>query len=130
MTDDATVIRKLAERLGWKPAGGGFGGFSKDHGSDEDGWTSTSFRTEKDMGLFLRSRDALAPILAGLSGKERWELHKNLLCAWMTLPMSKRPPNYTEWLLTLSPRDLAYAIAEALTPTIRPTPENTLQKNP
>lgn len=106
MTDDQ-VIEKIAKHAGFI------------HCNPKKAETNNLFRLRgkgfllrKDLPAWLISRDALAPVLAGLSGKEKWDLHVALLTQWQTLPISARPPNYTEWLLALPPRDLAHAIAE------------------
>jgi hypothetical protein len=112
--DDATVVRKLAERGGWKPAEDGCGGFSKDHGTDKDGWTSISFRSNERMARLLTSRDDLAPILEGLSEDEWDRLAINVLPRIYHEKHPLRPVSVSRFLLTLPPRDLAYAIAEIL----------------
>jgi hypothetical protein len=67
-----------------------------------------------DAPSYLESLDALRPVLEVLNGKERWNLHQKLFCAWSHLPISVRPPNYTEWLLTIPEDQLAKAIAEVI----------------
>lgn len=58
------------------------------------------------------TRDQFTAALATFSGKERWDLHVCLLTRWQTLPISKRPPNYTEWLLLLPVADLVSAMPD------------------
>jgi hypothetical protein len=144
MIDDATVVRKLAEREG-KADLCHLMKLGYFYSLNYCGYTASALeagvytRAEAEAHArgcsgevnvlpcqpppYLTSRDALAPILGGLSEEEWSELAISIVPVGPMKGIARR-------LLTLPPRDLAYAIAEALTPTIRSTPENTLQKNP
>jgi hypothetical protein len=152
MIDDATVIRKMAERdpaahlwvirkhgLYYRPNAHGYTShISEAWMLPEDEARKHIYPYAPDpvtmlkppLPPYLTSRDALAPILEGLSEDEWDRLAINVLPRIYHEKHPLRPVSISRFLLTLPPRDLAYAIAEVLTPTIRPTPENTLQKNP
>jgi hypothetical protein len=100
--DDATVVRKLAERGGWI------------HDKDGDWWEGPSGLPALSPPDYLTSRDALAPILAGLSDDEWDRLAINVLPRVYHEKHPLRPVSVSRFLLTLPPRDLAYAIAEVL----------------
>jgi hypothetical protein len=60
---------------------------------------------------FLTSRDALAPVLEGLSEIDWRKLVDVVFDMWAATPTA---PSAVRYILTLPPRDLAFAIAEAL----------------
>jgi hypothetical protein len=62
---------------------------------------------------FLTSRDALAPVLEGLSEGEWYRLVKHLAATNLSLRCVSKQHSFPT-LLTMPPRDLAFAIAEAL----------------
>jgi hypothetical protein len=101
---DQQVIEQLAGRLGFKPCSDNPGVFAMQHATPQYGMKA-SFSHMSDL---LTSRDALAPVLEGLSEGE-WG---RLVHLWGASPLSA-----TRYFLTLPPRDLAFAIAEALEET-------------
>jgi hypothetical protein len=113
---DEQVVRVLAEQMGYRnlyqnKRGEWFG--------VEPGETEPFARSS--MPNYLESRDALAPVLAGLSEREWSRLHVLLNDnAWEDhagVIKTDRVRAYflTKWLLTLPPADLARAIASVLT---------------
>lgn len=122
---DQEVIETLARREGWK--------YEEDATHDVD-WNrrfnSTPICVTSPNGkrcwrwqgaekaergfqyepFYLRSRDALAPVLAGLSDDE-WQHLNELLWKNMT---HQQALNVSRYVLTIPPRDLAHAIAEAI----------------
>jgi hypothetical protein len=63
---------------------------------------------------YLGSRDALAPVLEGLSEIDWRKLVDVVFDMWAATPTA---PSAVRYILTLPPRDLAFAIAEALEET-------------
>jgi hypothetical protein len=100
--DDATVVGKLAERANWTRCK--CGDADCPYNIDDSGFAI----------LPLTSRDALAPILEGLSEDEWDRLAINVLPRIYHEKHPLRPVSVSRFLLTLPPRDLAYAIAEVL----------------
>jgi hypothetical protein len=103
------VIERLANRLGFKPCSDNPGVFEMQHATPQYGMKA-SFSHMSDL---LTSRDALAPVLEGLILEEQRRL------AWrleLTIPDDCEKPLALH-VLTLPPRDLAFAIAEALEET-------------
>jgi hypothetical protein len=82
------VIERLAGRLGW-----------------------ISYLQDRNI---LASRDALAPVLEGLSEIDWRKLVDVVFDMWAATPTA---PSAVRYILTLPPRDLAFAIAEALEET-------------
>jgi hypothetical protein len=118
------VIERLAGRLGWTYAddpqhkdNDRFGGAAR-VSTDPEGkrkhswgnaWTwERGFTHEPE---FLESRDALAPVLEGLSEIDWRKLVDVVFDKWAATPTA---PSAVRYILTLPPRDLAFAIAEAI----------------
>lgn len=101
---DEQVVRVLALRDGftevydWKP---GFGTY-KDRGC------------HARIPPYLTSRDALTPVLEGLS-EEEWHTLANQLFDMNARDTGPDDHNYERYLLTMPARDLAHAVAAVLT---------------
>lgn len=110
MSDDE-AIQILARRGGWKNL--------RTH-------SLRSFKMAEHENLpcemrlpdYLNSRDALVPLMDSLTPVERGQLHDKL--CWLRPKHFRQAFNalanedWTIWLLTLPPRELAFAIAEVL----------------
>lgn len=104
LTDDEVIQVLMARQGGWT--------------SCIDGNLDTSYHVDTDASPFcyLESRDALAPILESLTRAEWLEVHARLLEQYERECEANRSilPGPWLWLLRLTPRVLAFAIAEVL----------------
>lgn len=101
--NDERVVRVLAEREGWTFC--------------SDGWWRGPTGLAVEKPSYLTSKDALAPVLEGLSEEEMKQLtqllyrqsmagiHSSPMLAYMKL---------TRYLLTIPARDLAHAVAKVI----------------
>ncbi len=105
MTDEQ-VIEKLAKRMGWSDLH-----FSSTFGDWYGNHPDYGERGRCSMPRWVESRDALAPVLEKLSEEEWTQLGSNLQAGYASLIDSV---GEFKFLLALSPRDLAHAIAEAM----------------
>lgn len=107
---DGEVIETLAGRDGWER--------KWSSGIRVLAWWKAGLTSDK-FPLYLTSRDALAPVLQTMSLQEQMNLDV------IILDKRRRSDSLLKsaaWLLTLPPRDLAHAIAEAIQPNPKQTP--------
>jgi len=115
MTDEE-VIKVIAKRMGWKQIE------AKDHLDSMKiyvGWWTDGQQLLRKPPFDITSRDALAPVLAGLTDREWERLVSKIEWNHPTLMPTEDSPMLQRYkcirhVLTLPPSQLAHAIAESI----------------